>query len=290
MKHKPLSRIALAISVAMLFSACTALESPVSKRKVMSPTKTVEKKTPRARPAEEAESAASDSVNITRNDSRRHLRSAARQQPVPATMMEHELLAPGHGVPPGIRPPGEPVDRENYAHFTDNPVKLVTEHPVSTFSVDVDTGAYANVRRFLNSGRLPRHDAVRVEEMINYFDYDYPLPASRKQPFHVTTEIAPAPWNGNHHLLHIGIKGYDLPAANLPPANLVFLVDVSGSMRSADKLDLLKSSIKLLAERMHKCDRITLVVYAGASGVVLPAFAWPMPWLSRPISKAASTG
>ncbi len=163
----------------------------------------------------------------------------------------------------------EPVDRENYAHFDDNPVKRVTESPLSTFSIDVDTGAYSNVRRMLNAGRMPVQDAVRVEEMINYFSYDYPQPENQRVPFKVITEIGPTPWNKNTHLLHIGIKGYDIARDKLPPANLVFLVDVSGSMRSANKLELLKSSLRLLTKQLRKEDRISLAVYAGASGVVL---------------------
>ena len=133
-------------------------------------------------------------------------------------------------MPHDLRYPSEPLNRENYAHFDDNPVKRAAEQPVSTFSIDVDTGAYANVRRFLNQGSLPPQDAVRVEEMINYFSYDYPLPKDKTRPFSVTTEIAPTPWNKDSVLLRVGIKGYDIAAQKLPPANLVFLVDVSGSM------------------------------------------------------------
>jgi Ca-activated chloride channel family protein len=271
MNNKTLLRIALSFGIAMMFHACTAPESPRSNRNAIPHPKSEEHKAAQVRPPVARETTEADtSGSAARDTARRQAQSAARRKPVPAPMMERALVTPARGVPPGLRPPSESVDRENYTHFTDNPVKLVAEHPVSTFSIDVDTGAYANVRRFLNSGRLPRHDAVRVEEMINYFKYDYPLPTTRKQPFRVITEIAPAPWDGSRHLLHIGIKGYDVPPAQLPPSNLVFLVDVSGSMRTADKLDLLKSSIKLLAERMDKRDRITLVVYAGASGVVLP--------------------
>jgi Ca-activated chloride channel family protein len=168
-----------------------------------------------------------------------------------------------------IHSPSTPTDRENYAHFDDNSVKRVSEHPVSTFSIDVDTGSYSNVRRMLNYGQLPSHDAVRVEEMINYFAYDYPLPDSLEPPFKVTTEIAPTPWNQKTHLLHVGIKGYNIPKDKLPPANLVFLVDVSGSMQSHDKLELLKSSLKLLSKQLTAKDKVSLVVYAGASGLVL---------------------
>jgi len=166
-----------------------------------------------------------------------------------------------------IRASSEPLNRENYAHFEDNTVKRVIEHPVSTFSIDVDTGAYSNVRRMLNNGRLPPKDAVRVEEFINYFSYNYPLPDNTEPPFRVTTEIAPTPWNQDTYLLHIGIKGFDILTQNRPPANLVFLIDVSGSMASKDKLELVKSALKLLS--LNEQDRISLVVYAGASGLVL---------------------
>ena len=172
-----------------------------------------------------------------------------------------------------LRLSSEPVNRENYAHFDNNPIKRVAENPVSTFSIDVDTGSYANVRRFLRSGALPVRDAVRVEELINYFSYQYPAPETVSTPFRLTTEIAPTPWNPNTYLLHIGLKGYEIPAAELPPSNLVFLVDVSGSMQSSDKLALVKSSLLLLSRQLRSQDRLSLVVYAGASGVVLEPVA-----------------
>jgi len=168
-----------------------------------------------------------------------------------------------------LRAPGEPTDREQYAHQDDNPVKRAVEQPVSTFSIDVDTGSYANVRRFLNEGRLPPHDAVRVEEMLNYFDYDYPLPDSRQPPFRVSTELAPTPWNPRTRLLAIGVKGYDVPKTRLPPANLVFLIDVSGSMESPDKIGLLKPALKLLVRQLRPEDKVAIAVYAGAAGMVL---------------------
>jgi Ca-activated chloride channel family protein len=163
----------------------------------------------------------------------------------------------------------QPANTERYQHLDDNPVHLVAEQPVSTFSIDVDTGAYANVRRFLNAGQLPPQDAVRVEEMINYFDYQYSPPASRDVPFRVTTEVAPAPWNPQALLMKIGIKGFEVAAAERPPANLVFLIDVSGSMQSPDKLPLLKNAFRLLADQLTARDRVSMVVYAGSSGVVL---------------------
>jgi Ca-activated chloride channel family protein len=171
--------------------------------------------------------------------------------------------------PRRIRPPVEPVDRENYEHFGDNPVKLTNRQPVSTFSIDVDTGAYSNVRRFLNGGNLPPDDAVRVEELINYFSYDYPVPDSVDVPFAVATDLAAAPWNADRLLMQIGIKGYEVSADKRSAANLVFLVDVSGSMNSADKLPLLKNALKMLTRELRADDRVSMVVYAGASGVVL---------------------
>jgi Ca-activated chloride channel homolog len=161
-----------------------------------------------------------------------------------------------------------PEDRENYAKIDGNPVQRVAEQPVSTFSVDVDTGSYANVRRFLQQGSLPPQDAVRVEELINYFDYAYAAPRDAGTPFSVVTEIAPTPWNAKTHLLHIGIQGWK-PTGPRKPSNLVFLVDVSGSMQDAAKLPLVKSALKLLTRQLTRKDRISLVVYAGSSGVVL---------------------
>ena len=175
----------------------------------------------------------------------------------------------GQGRLDALRAPSEPTDREQYAHQEDNPVKRAAEQPVSTFSIDVDTGAYANVRRFLNEGRLPPQDAVRVEELINYFDYDYPLPEGRQPPFRVSTELAPTPWNPKTLLLAIGVKGYDLPKTQLPPANLVFLIDVSGSMNSPDKIGLLKPALKLLVRQLRPEDKVAIAVYAGAAGMVL---------------------
>lgn len=158
--------------------------------------------------------------------------------------------------------------REQYQTLADNPIHSVAETPVSTFSADVDTGAYANVRRLLNQGRLPPEGAVRLEEMVNYFPYDYALP-SDGSPFGVTTELAVSPWNPHTRLLRIGIKASDRAAAELAPANLVFLVDVSGSMDRREGLPMVKSTLKLLVDQLRDQDRVSLVVYAGESRVVL---------------------
>ncbi|MET0179312.1 MAG: VWA domain-containing protein [Novosphingobium sp.] len=180
---------------------------------------------------------------------------------------------PGVYIPPVVVP-REP-DRERYDGKDVSPVKLTASDPVSTFSIDVDTGAYANSRRFLTEGTLPPPDAVRSEELVNYFRYDYPLPATRDAPFSVTTDVALTPWNPDTRLLRIGLRGYDLPRSARPPANLVFLVDVSGSMNEADKLPLVKTALAGLAGELRPHDRVSIVVYAGAAGLVLPATSDP---------------
>jgi len=179
------------------------------------------------------------------------------------------MVSPGI-VQNNIRHATEPLYREKYLHPDSQNVLRVSSNPVSTFSIDVDTGAYSNMRRWLNQGQLPPEDAVRVEEFINYFNYDYPYPTSTRAPFQVSTEIAPTPWNSNTRLLRIGIQGYEVPKAQLPASNLVFLVDVSGSMSAANKLPLLQQALTMLVGQLDARDSISMVVYAGASGVVLP--------------------
>ena len=166
--------------------------------------------------------------------------------------------------------PQTPANTEKYAEQNDNPVHRTTEQPVSTFSIDVDTGSYSNVRRMLRQGVRPPADSVRAEEFINYFDYQHLAPLNRDVPFRVTTELAPAPWNAERQLLMIGIKGYDVPKATLPPSNLVFLLDTSGSMESPDKLPLLKQAFSMLVPQLRAQDRVSIVVYAGSAGLVLP--------------------
>ncbi|MCW3835808.1 von Willebrand factor type A domain-containing protein [Sphingomonas canadensis] len=162
-----------------------------------------------------------------------------------------------------------PEMRERYARNDISPVRNVAEAPVSTFAVDVDTAAYSNVRRFLVGGATPPRDAVRTEEMINYFRYDYPLPADRGAPFSVTTDVSTTPWNPQTRLLRVGLRGYDLNYRERPAANLVFLVDVSGSMDQPDKLPLVKAALATLADGLRPQDRVSIVVYAGAAGLVL---------------------
>ncbi|MBB3008286.1 vWA domain-containing protein [Cupriavidus alkaliphilus] len=197
-----------------------------------------------------------------------HADRAAQSKPVAEmhSIEPHATLAMPHPYP---LPAPAPEERERYGAIDENGVRLVAQAPVSTFSIDVDTGSYSNVRRLLNAGRVPPADAVRVEELLNYFPYDYAPPADGR-PFAVHTALAPAPWHPSNVLLRIGIKGKDVASGALPAANLVFLVDVSGSMNSPDKLPLLKSSLKLLVNQLRAQDRITLVTYAGSTRVALP--------------------
>ena len=159
---------------------------------------------------------------------------------------------------------------ENYQDQAHNPLILTSNEPTSTFSIDVDTGSYANTRRFINTGQLPPKDAVRVEELINYFNYSYPVPGPDDAPFSVTTEIGPTPWNDKTHLLHVGLKGYEVSREERSAVNLVFLVDVSGSMAASNKLGLLKPALKMLVNHLTDEDTVSIAVYAGASGTVLP--------------------
>jgi Ca-activated chloride channel homolog len=158
---------------------------------------------------------------------------------------------------------------EDYADIEENKFYAPMEKALSTFSIDVDAASYSNMRRFLNSGQKPPADAVRIEEMINYFTYDYPQPEG-ENPFSITTNYLPAPWNEQHQLVQIGLQGKKIATENLPASNLVFLLDVSGSMSDANKLPLLKASLKMLVNEMREIDKISIVVYAGAAGIVLP--------------------
>lgn len=162
------------------------------------------------------------------------------------------------------------ISTESYAGKNENTFRTALDHPLSTFSIDVDAASYSNVRRFINNGNLPPADAVRVEEMINYFDYDYPQPTG-KDPVNILTEIANAPWNPQHKLVKIALQARNTPTEKLPASNLVFLIDVSGSMSSANKLPLLVSSFKLLTEQLRPIDKVAIVVYAGNAGLVLPS-------------------
>lgn len=171
---------------------------------------------------------------------------------------------------PDISQGAVPHNTEEYEKIDDNPFKTVSNDPLSTFSIDVDAASYSNARRFLNNNQLPYKDAVRIEEFINYFEYDYEEPRD-EHPFSVTTELSEAPWNPDHKLVHIGLQGKKIDYENLQPSNLVFLLDVSGSMNDEHKLPLLKSAFKLLLKNLQNHDRVAIVTYAGAAGLVLPS-------------------
>ena len=186
---------------------------------------------------------------------------------------------PGTSAPPPVAGPTpvqhlpgryRPVDNtESYDRIVDNPFLGARENPLSTFSVDVDRASYSNLRRFVAEGQRPPKDAVRIEEMVNYFTYEYPDPDDR-HPFSVTTEVARTPWDNEHLLVRIGLQARRVSLKDMPPNNLVFLVDVSGSMHSPDKLPLVKRALQLLVQQLREQDRVAMVVYAGAAGLVLP--------------------
>ena len=161
-------------------------------------------------------------------------------------------------------------NRENYEGITENQFLRVTDNPLSTFSIDVDAASYSNIRRMINQHQLPLRDAVRIEEMINYFTYQYPQPKN-EDPFSVNTEISPCPWNQQHQLVLIGLQGKKIDVEKLPASNLTFLIDVSGSMWEPNKLPLVKESLKLLVDQLREQDRVAIVVYAGNAGLVLPS-------------------
>ncbi len=169
---------------------------------------------------------------------------------------------------PGYHPMPAPEDREDYAHIAENRFLSPSVSPLSTFSIDVDTASYANMRRFLRDGARPPKDAIRTEELVNYFHYSYPEPDG-EHPVSITTELALCPWQPQHKLARIGLKAKSIDVAKLPPANLVFLLDVSGSMSSLNKLPLLQKAFSLLVEQLRPQDEVSIVVYAGAAGTVL---------------------
>ncbi|HEX6431527.1 MAG TPA: von Willebrand factor type A domain-containing protein, partial [Niastella sp.] len=164
----------------------------------------------------------------------------------------------------------KPFNTEDYDNIVENRFLAATQNPLSTFSIDVDEAAYSNIRRYINNGSIPPAGAVRIEEMINYFDYTYPQP-QHDDPFTVNTELSECPWSPQHRLVHIGLQGKEIPVQHLPNANIVFLIDVSGSMEEPNKLPLVKASMKLLADQLRPDDKVAIVVYAGNAGLVLPA-------------------
>ncbi|MBI5917279.1 MAG: von Willebrand factor type A domain-containing protein [Bacteroidetes bacterium] len=190
-----------------------------------------------------------------------------------------EMKVADASMPSGIAP-GMYYDADDYPNFNTEDYDRINENrffkavetPLSTFSIDVDAASYSNLRRFIQNGQVPPADAVRIEEMVNYFDYDYPAPAPNdERPFNVNATKFQCPWNARHELVVIGLQGKKMDTESLPPSNLVFLIDVSGSMQDMNKLPLVKSSMKLLVDQLRPQDRVAMVVYAGAAGLVLPS-------------------
>jgi Ca-activated chloride channel homolog len=189
----------------------------------------------------------------------------------PAMAREQRAAITASSYAPRPMPMPPPASTAKYTAFSDNPWQRAAEQPVSTFSASVDTGSYANVRRFINRGQLPPQDAVRVEELVNYFGFEAPGPeAGERDPFKVRAQVLASPWNADRGLIRIAIKGKDIAKASLPPANLVFLVDVSGSMGPEDRLPLVKSALKLLTAQLRPVDRVSVVTYASGTRVALP--------------------
>ncbi|MBY3445321.1 vWA domain-containing protein [Rhizobium laguerreae] len=205
------------------------------------------------------------------------LGAAKRAAPAaPGIVPQRQLAEPMAAIAPSPVPPAEgrvqiqlDSNRERFANAAANPIKSVETDPVSTFSADVDSASYAFVRRSLTGGAMPDPQSVRVEEMINYFPYDWPGPDNAEQPFKATVTVMPTPWNHDTELMHVAIKGYDIAPATTPHANLVFLIDVSGSMDEPDKLPLLKSAFRLLVNKLKADDTVSIVTYAGNAGTVL---------------------
>jgi Ca-activated chloride channel family protein len=194
-------------------------------------------------------------------------RAPSRSPAPPPSALGNVVVTARRSTTPNA--PFLPMETERYPGATSNPIRQVAEAPVSTFSIDVDTASYANVRRFLNDGRLPPVDAVRVEELVNYFDYGYPRPAAAQAPIRPFVAVAPSPWSQDRQILHIGLQAYEAPGVARPPLNLVFLIDTSGSMMSEDRLPLARKSLNVLIDELRPADRVAMVAYAGSAGVVL---------------------
>lgn len=209
-------------------------------------------------------------VSLTACGSSRDSEDAEYEERQTVPMQARAEYAGANDVISLERAEGEPSNAEEYKRIDENEFLDVANHPLSTFSIDVDSASYSNVRRFINDGQLPPKDAVRIEEMVNYFKYNYPQPTNN-DPFTVSTELSTCPWNNSHKLALIGLQGKKISFDDLPPNNLVFLIDVSGSMDEPRKLPLLKSAFRMLADQLRENDRVAIVVYAGAAGLVLPS-------------------
>ena len=265
--------LAAMISLVMLQTACSYKES--SSQATVSPAPVAEMMSqdkPNIAETKDNQAAVISSSKLEKTAEVYQVQTAKKAMMVKERAVHRSLMAGNIAMSPPVAmmdTMAMPRDeRDKFEHFKDNPIKQVATDPVSTFSLDVDTGSYALVRQFIQQGRLPAADAVRTEELINYFSYDYPK-AMAEHPFAVETELSSAPWQPEHYLLRIGVQAQDIQAKDMPPANLVFLVDVSGSMNEANKLPLVISSLQMLTQQLRPQDRVSLVVYAGRTEVVL---------------------
>ncbi|AZG37099.1 vWA domain-containing protein [Shewanella psychromarinicola] len=274
--NKQLTRSALAIVISAIIVSGCAQESKDSAKqsqpasKIQSASKT--DSSAQARP-ELSEVAGLVMASEPQADAYQGSKEVHRSAKVMAASMAQRIVSPQHVSASDRSLLLAPNANDKFESLVQNGNMVAGETPVSTFSIDVDTGSYSTTRRLINQGQLPVKNTVRVEELVNYFSYDYPVPTTTEQPFSVNTELAPSPYNADTQLLRIGIKGFDVAADQLGASNLVLLLDVSGSMSSADKLPLLKQAMLMLSQQLSAQDKVSIVVYAGASGVVLDGVA-----------------
>jgi len=257
---------ALTVALLILNGCMPTVEPPAPAEKIPSPLQT--------------SSPSADSLEGTSGQQVGDAPAARVEQPSAASpkiekFQQLSREATGTGVaarpyyPPYPWPPVIPSGADRFPDKEPNGVLSAAEHPVSTFSIDVDTASYAFVRRALNGGRKPPREAVRVEEMVNYFPYAYPAPQDRAQPFRVTTTVMPSPWSADNQLVHIAIRGYDISRRERPRANVVLLIDISGSMQPSDRLPLLQQGFRLFAQQLRDDDRVAIVTYAGNAQTVI---------------------
>jgi Ca-activated chloride channel family protein len=271
MRHSRNIRLFGVLSVALLFlGACTQkMETPATTSappaQQSSPPVVEEKSVQLGQAGTSRASEVSPSPPAPRTELARRFRDTMASKSGAASMSHYPYAPPPYYPYPRVIPPG--VDR--FPDKEPNSVLSAAEHPVSIFSVDVDTASYAFVRRSLTGGQLPPREAVRVEEMVNYFPYAYPSPQDRSQPFRVTTTLMPSPWSADNQLLHIAIRGYDIERAQRPRLNVVLLIDTSGSMQPGDRLPLLQQGFRLFAQQLRDDDRVAIVTYAGDAKTAL---------------------
>lgn len=261
-------RILLVFLPLLIITACSAEKKPESPKAVPAAAKPADAAKPDTEKSVDAKPGAvkpTDAVKY-KDSAKPESKKDTQQAPIAGKIADNS----SENLPARINPNQPlPNNTEEYKSIEDHSFLSAMNHPLSTFSIDVDTASYSNVRRFINENQLPPKDAVRIEELINYFSYEYSPPTDNK-PFAIYTEISQAPWNQKHKLVQIGLQGKHFDSESLPPSNLVFLIDVSGSMSQPNKLPLLKSAFKLLVNQLTAKDKVTIVVYAGNAGLVLP--------------------